>query len=922
MAGGPATCHREVSRAGEPIAVLGKVWHRYGKQPALRGVSLELQAGELLGLIGPDGVGKSTLLAIMAGAKRVQAGAAGTNQVTLFDGDFTQARHRSAVCARIAYMPQGLGRNLYPDLTVRENIAFFSRLFGQGTAERATRTSGLLAATGLAPFADRAARKLSGGMRQKLGLCCALIHDPDLLILDEPTTGVDPLSRRQFWDLVDRIRAGRPAMGVIVATATMDEAERFGRLVVMNDGAVLATGSPTGIKQRTGCGTLEESFIALLPAALRATRVRPDIAPLGDRSAEQAISAVGLTRRFGAFTAVDDVSFSIGRGEIFGFLGSNGCGKTTTMRMLTGLLPISAGSATLFGRVVDAADKTMRNRVGYMSQMFSLYTELTVAQNLVLHARLYHIEPSKARQRIAELVTAFGLADHRDTPAADLPLGIRQRLALAVAVINEPEILILDEPTSGVDPLARDQFWALLGDLSRKNRVTIFVSTHFMNEAARCDRILLMNAGKILALGEPAEIVARWGGPTLEQAFIACLEAATVTAEAAPPQQAPQATAPRPPQRAFSPQRMMAYALRETLELCRDPIRLSFAVFGMAFLMIVVGFGTNTDVDHLPFAAFDRDQTPESRAYLDTFRGSTDFTERAPIASTGQFQRRLASGELMLALDIPAGFGRNVRRQSPAETGAWVDGAMPFRAETARGYLQGVQLLYLTRLAAAQGRNTPAPASVAIRFRYNQDFDSVNSLVPSTIALLLALIPAILMALAVVREKEFGSITNLYVTPVTRAEFTLGKQIPYVALAMAGFGVVAMLAWLLFGVPVKGSLATLVTGTLVYVYATTAYGLLISAFASTQIAALFGTALMTVIPATQFSGMLSPVSSLSGMGAVFGDLFPMSYYLPIIVGTFTKSLGFAELGRTMLILALFIPALLALSSLMLRKQER
>lgn len=234
--------------AAEPVAVLRDVWHRYGKQAALRGVSLDLRPGGLVGLIGPDGVGKSTLLGILAGAKQVQSG-----QVSLFGGDFTKARHRGAVCARIAYMPQGLGRNLYPDLTVRENIAFFSRLFGQDARERERRTRELLAATNLAPFSDRAARKLSGGMRQKLGLCCALVHDPDLLILDEPTTGVDPLSRRQFWDLVDRIRAGRPGMSVIVATAYMEEAERFERLVAMNDGVVLASGTPAEIRRRTTC---------------------------------------------------------------------------------------------------------------------------------------------------------------------------------------------------------------------------------------------------------------------------------------------------------------------------------------------------------------------------------------------------------------------------------------------------------------------------------------------------------------------------------------------------------------------------------------------------------------------------------------------------------------------------------------------
>ena len=472
------------------VAALDAVVHRYGATLALDRVSLVLPEGRTIGLIGPDGVGKSTLLALIAGATKIQAGT-----VTVLGADMRRRGQRARVGPRIAYMPQGLGKNIYPDLSVSENIAFFGRLFGQKAAERHQRIDALLEGTGLAPFADRPAKKLSGGMRQKLGLCCALIHDPDLLILDEPTTGVDPYSRRQFWNLIDRIRSRRPGMNLIVATAYMEEAERFDWLVAMNAGRVLATGSPAEIRAATGHESLEESFIALLPRALRAGHRRLLIPerPAGDH--ETAIEAEGLTRRFGDFTAVDHVSFRIERGEIFGFLGSNGSGKTTTIKMLTGLLPASEGRAELFGEPVDATDLRLRKRVGYMSQSFSLYGELTVQQNLALHARLFHLPPERARQRIDELIQGFGLADYIDSEAAGLPLGLRQRLSLAVAVVHEPDLLILDEPTSGVDPLARDWFWELLIDLSRRQGVTIFVSTHFMNEAARCDRVALMDAG-------------------------------------------------------------------------------------------------------------------------------------------------------------------------------------------------------------------------------------------------------------------------------------------------------------------------------------------------------------------------------------------------------------------------------------------
>ena len=545
--------------------------HRYRQRIALENVALGLQEGSFVALIGPDGVGKSTLLAILAGAKQIQTG-----EVYVLGGDVSDARHRRAICARVAYMPQGLGRNLYPDLSVRENITFFARLFGQGAAAREPRIGALLESTGLAPFEDRAAKQLSGGMRQKLGLCCALVHDPDLLILDEPTTGVDPLSRRQFWDLIARMREQRPDMTVIVSTAYMEEAERFEQVVVMNAGSILAKGTPAEIKATAGCATLESSFIALLPAATRAGHLTLHIPPRATIEAEPAIVARELTRRFGDFTAADRVSFTIARGEIFGFVGSNGCGKTTTMKMLTGLLPATAGEATLFGHAVDGKSAALRRRVGYMSQSFSLYTELTVRQNLVLHARLYHLPPDYARSRVTALIEQFGLAAHVNTEASALPLGIRQRLSLAVAIVHEPDLLILDEPTSGVDPLARDAFWELLIDLSRNRGVTIFVSTHFMNEAERCDRISMMHAGRVLATGTPAELIADRCEATLEEAFISFLQETEQPLSLAP-LRVPASAERRRSATGGSLRRLSAYMIREWLELWRDPVRLGFA---------------------------------------------------------------------------------------------------------------------------------------------------------------------------------------------------------------------------------------------------------------------------------------------------------------------------------------------------------
>ena len=906
-----------------PVARIEGVTQRYDRVVALDDVTVEIPSGGMVGLIGPDGVGKSTLLSLLAGAREIQSG-----RVFALGGDMGDASHRVAVCPRIAYMPQGLGKNLYADLSVRENIEFFGRLFGQSRSQRDQKIIELLESTGLAPFSDRPAKKLSGGMRQKLGLCCCLIHDPDLLILDEPTTGVDPLSRRQFWELIDRMRARKAGMSVVVATAYMEEAERFEWLAAMNAGKVLATGSPAALKASTGAATLEEAFIALLPEAERGNHKALVIPPLKIVDGAPIIVARDLTCRFGDFTAVDRVSFTIDRGEIFGFLGSNGCGKTTTMKMLTGLLPPTSGEALLFGKPLDASDMSARYRVGYMSQSFSLYTELTVRQNLVLHAHLYHLPADKAKARIAELVGWFGLKDYLDQRTSDLPLGIRQRLSLAVAIVHEPEILILDEPTSGVDPLARDRFWEALIDLSRRQGVTIFVSTHFMNEAARCDRISLMDSGRVLATGTPASLIKARGVATLEDAFISYLEEATGARAAgrefvvAPAEAAASPSATAAPE-GFSPRRLLAYTIRESLELLRDPIRLGFSLFGTALLMLVFGFGVSTDVNNLSFAVLDHDQSPESRAYLEELRGSTYFVEKAPLENYNELETRMRSGAIKAAIEIPPGFGRDIKRGRRVWIGAWVDGAMPFRAETIRGYLEAMHQLYLTD-PAVKTTSTAArlPADIELRFKYNQDFDSIYAMVPANMSLLLGLFPAILMALAIVREKELGSIVNLYVTPVTRLEFLLGKQLPYIGVALANFTLMFLMALFVFQVPLKGSFPALLLGVLLYVTAMTAYGMLISAFTKTQIAALFGTAILTVLPATQFAGMMTPVSSLGGGAQIMGRAFPMTYFVPISVGTFTKGLGFFDLAPNLLALAVFAPILTLINVWLLRKQER
>ncbi|MDD2451102.1 MAG: ribosome-associated ATPase/putative transporter RbbA [Sulfurovum sp.] len=907
-----------------PVAALDQLTHRYGDTIAVDDVSLEIPSGCMVGLIGPDGVGKSTILALISGVKIIQEGS-----VKVFGGEMRSQRHRNRIGPRIAYMPQGLGKNLYMSLSVEENVDFFGRLFGQERAERRARIDELLRSTGLAPFRDRPAGKLSGGMKQKLGLCCALIHDPDLLILDEPTTGVDPLSRRQFWELVERMRKRREGMSVIVATAYMEEAERFDWIVAMDEGKLLAAGTPDALHQKTGTENLDDAFIALLPESKRRgykTLVVPPRSsnPPENGNGEEAIIAEGLTMRFGDFTAVDEVSFGIERGEIFGFLGSNGCGKTTTMKMLTGLLNPSEGKAWIFGQPIDAQDMAARSRVGYMTQGFSLYSELTVRQNLKLHAQLFHLPDHAVGSRVEEMITHFGLEHYRDTFASDLPLGIRQRLSLAVAVVHKPQILILDEPTSGVDPVSRDRFWELLIGLSRNEGVTIFVSTHFMNEGERCDRISLMHKGRVLASGTPQELIRSRNKENLEEAFIDYLEEAEGGTEEETGTQKALAFSPSKPQnRFFSALRLLGYTYRESLELIRDPVRLVFALFGTILLMLTLGYGISMDVEDLRFAVLDHDRTPESRSYSENLSGSRYFLEQPSLRSSSELDRRMRSGEISLALEIPPGFGKEMKRGKTVEIGVWIDGAMPFRAETILGYVRGMHYDYILGQAKAQLGYTPALSAVNIemRYRYNQDFKSIYAMVPAVIPLLLVFIPSILMALSVVREKELGSITNFYATPVTRLEFLLGKQLPYIVLSMVGYIGLVVLAVTLFGVPLKGSLWTLSLGALLFVTATTGLGLLMSSFAKTQIAALAATAIFTLLPTVSLSGLNEPVSSLEGPAAFIGNIYPATYFINISRGVFSKALEFGDLGRDFAALAAAVVVITLLSILALKKQE-
>ncbi len=564
------------------LSDLSKSFHSGGRQlPALTDVSFSIQPGRVTGLIGPDGAGKTTLMRLAAGLF-----IADTGEIEVLGVDVQRDPLR--VQSLVGYMPQRFG--LYEDLSVQENLDLYADLQNVPRQQRAARYKELMQMTGLAAFTQRLAGRLSGGMKQKLGLACTLVRSPQLLLLDEPTVGVDPVSRRELWQIVyQQVRDA--GMTVLLSTAYLDEAERCDEVILLHEGRMLGQGRPQSFSdevagrvfqvsaENLGARRLQaqlsrapdvldaliegetvrlvmqkdataeanillpgESGISIAPAAPRfedafvaRLKIRTDKdkhtlalrVKISDGD-DEVIQVKNLLRRFGEFVAVNNVSFSVRRGEIFGLLGANGAGKSTTFRMLCGLLPASSGQLAVAGHDLRVTAARARSRIGYMAQKFSLYTNLSVLQNLQFFSSAYGLRGKQQQQRLEWALATFELDAYRDTNAGDLPLGYKQRLSFAAALMHEPEILFLDEPTSGVDPLARREFWAWTNALAETG-VTVLVTTHFMEEANYCDRLVIMAEGEVLAEGTPREMkdLARnpdIPDPTMEDAFIWLIE--------------------------------------------------------------------------------------------------------------------------------------------------------------------------------------------------------------------------------------------------------------------------------------------------------------------------------------------------------------------------------------------------------------
>ena len=476
-----------------PVISLSKVSKKYKKFDALQEIDLEVIPSEITGIIGPDGSGKSTLLKICSGVLSYRGTALFMNM------DLN--KNSESAKKYLSFMPQGLGLNLYMDLSVEENIDFFAAIKNVPDAKRDQIKKQLLEATGLTPFRDRLAKHLSGGMKQKLGICCSVISNPEILLLDEPSTGVDPLSRRQLWELLNSF-INETGTTLVLATSYLDEAERCHSVKFLHEGRIIFSGNPEHLM--TKARDLEEAFFDMLLEGKELPVFDIPFNMSVSRSNENAIHIDGVSKYFGSFRAVDNVSLSIKSGEIFGFLGPNGAGKTTLLKCILSLYIPDKGSIDVLG--IPSGHVELKKMIGYMSQVFSLYGDLTVRENIELYGTLYAIDRKAFKERMKWITEVSQLVGMESTIVNKLPLGMKQRLALGCSTLNLPSILILDEPTSGVDPVARKSFWHLIRELSDKLGMTVIVTTHNLVEADYCDRIAIMNEGRIIAVDTPENL--------------------------------------------------------------------------------------------------------------------------------------------------------------------------------------------------------------------------------------------------------------------------------------------------------------------------------------------------------------------------------------------------------------------------------
>jgi ABC-2 type transport system permease protein len=928
---------------------------------ALDAVTAGVAGGRVTGLVGPDGAGKTTWLRLCAGLLVPDTG---TLRVLGEDPVRDVVRLRP----RVGYMPQRFG--LYEDLTVAENLDLYADLHGVPSDARRERVGDLLAATGLARFTDRLAGRLSGGMKQKLGLACVLVHPPELLLLDEPTVGVDPVSRRELWRIIgEQLASGT---SVLLSTAYFDEAERCDEVLLVHRGQVLDRGPPGDFRARMAGRTfafrttgpdarpLRERAAALpgvLDAAVQGGQVRvltersqpppalaaddgarltPEpvtprfedafLALLAERrepvaagaalAAEAAarggagavIELEAVRRRFGAFEAVRGVSLRVARGEVYGLIGPNGAGKSTIIKMLCGLLAPTEGEARVLGLDLAHAPAEVRARVGYMSQRFSLYRQVSAQQNLEFFAGAYGLAGAARRARIEALLETFALGPYRDRTAEDLPLGFKQRLALACALLHRPEILFLDEPTSGVDPLARREFWQRINTLAAGG-VTVLVTTHFLEEAEYCDRVAIVHEGVIAAEETPRELKARLAGPgnpdpSLEEVFVSLIEP-RARAESERGKDSPQRTqraqreenAPgghpvlsslrgspvdgRSEGKGAGGRRVLALVRKESLQAVRDPSSIAIAFLLPLVLLFLFGYGVSLDARGVPVALVVESPSHDTAAFTGHFARSQYFDPR-PMGDLREAEAALLRGEVRAIVRLRGDFSRRVHRGDGTRIQLLVDGVDANTARLVQGYVQGVWQAWLTQEEAEAGRELRAPVQVEHRVWFNPEVNSRYFLVPGLIAIVMTLIGALLTAVVVAREWERGTMEALLATPARAGEILLSKVVPYFLLGLGGLGLSVAMAVGLFGVPLVGSFWVLLVCSGLFLLAALGMGLLISTVTRTQFTAAQIAMLATFLPAFILSGFIFDLGSMPAPVEVLTHLVAARYFVAIL----------------------------------------
>ncbi len=946
--------------AGEPTALAEAVGltKRFatgsglGSVAAIDGLTARIAAGHLTGLVGPDGAGKTTLIRLLDGLLHADAG-----QLTVCGLD--PRRDADALHRQVSYMPQRFG--LYEDLTVRENLILYADLRGVTGPERRERQERLLSFTGLERFNDRLAGKLSGGMKQKLGLACALIRRPRLLLLDEPSVGVDPISRRELWRMVAELV--EQGIGVVWSTAYLDEAERCASVLLLDRGRVLFQGPPRDLTERVvgRCflveagaegrrkllvralkrpevvdGVIQGDRVRLVvrdggnrkdsildtsvaaPAAPRFEDAFVDLlggVPKGDSPLssgaevprlvtqdEAVIEARELNKTFGRFTAADRISFRIGRGEVFGLLGPNGAGKSTTFKMMCGLLRPTGGTARVAGFDLYRSSGTTRARLGYMAQKFSVYGDLSVRQNLDFFAGVYGLSDAHRREQVGRMIEAFGLGPFLTQNAGALPLGFKQRLALACAVMHEPAVLFLDEPTSGVDPLTRREFWSHINAMVQRG-VTIMVTTHFMDEAESCDRIGLVYQGRLIAEGSPDALKSRARStdrpdPTLEDAFIHLVETSGATVStnsghervhegqlgaipsAARPSEYPHAG--KEGARA-SLRRVGSLLRKETLQIIRDPSSYLIAVALPLILLFLFAYGVSLDLKRIPIGLVIERSTPETQSLVSAFRNDRYFT--VTLARTrASVEDGLVSGRLRGVVVLASDFARQLGRGEQAPVQLIVDGSDPNTAALVQGYVQGVWSNWLEQESIARASLAVRPRASPLialepRYWFNPELRSQNFLIPGAIAINMTLIGTLLTALVVAREWERGTMEALMSTPISAAELIVGKLVPYFVMGMTATAISVALAVFVHGVPFRGSVVALLGVSAVFLIAMLALGLLISTLTRNQFNAHQVAMIAAFLPAFELSGFLFEIDSMPLPIRILTRLLPARYFV-------------------------------------------